>query len=137
MKTSTVVVKHTYNASQEKIFNLWTTPEGMTLFMDAGNSGGGPVNVKEAKIDLRVGGKFSLLMSGTLPHHGEYKEIKPFSKIVFTWNSKVSDNTLVTIEFKPIGDKTECILTHELLEEKWAQAHHGGWTQILNNLANV
>ncbi len=102
-------------------------------------------------IDLRVGGRWSNEMidvdgvgkgennrnaPGTCNmHEGEYLEIKPPERLVFTWNTKFVQNTRVTIELKDLGDKTELTLTHELLEsDEQRQAHAAGWKMCLDNL---
>ena len=130
-----VIVKHIYQAKQETLFKFWTTPEFMQKFFDADCKEQRNVVVKNVNVDLRVGGKHTVLMGGKgHPHSGEYKEIIPYSKIVFTWSSPVVKDTLVTVEFKAIGDKTECTLTHELLPSEWIEAHTGGWNQIFKHL---
>jgi uncharacterized protein YndB with AHSA1/START domain len=94
-------------------------------------------------VDLRVGGKYEqeMIVGGdvgtcshgheageVLLHHGEYLEIKPPEKLVFTWNSHIVENTRVTIDLKDMGDSTEIWLTHELLPtEEAKQGHEGGW----------
>ena len=68
------------------------------------------------------------------PHHGEYLEIVPPERLVFTWISESThwEPTIVTLELRDLGDKTEAILTHEgLPDEKNAADHRGGWEEIL------
>jgi uncharacterized protein YndB with AHSA1/START domain len=130
----TVTITETYNMKQEALYKAWTTPEAMKKFFDAGTADLNNVNVAELKVDLRVGGTFTMMMSGTKLHHGEYKTLTPYSKIAFTWNSPAVNNTLVTLTFTPKGDKTECTLTHELLPQEWVEGHTKGWTQIFKHL---
>lgn len=71
---------------------------------------------------------------------GEYLEIEPSRKIVFTWTNNFpefpADNTLVTVQFKDLGGKTELTLTHSrFLSEKSVEAHSFGWTATLEKLA--
>lgn len=104
--------------------------------------------------DCRVGGRFENTMvvtpsakggnacgapseTNTYIHTGEYLEIVPPEKIVFTWNSHVVTNTRVTVELRDLGDSTELTLTHELLEtEELRKTHTGGWDGCLLNLEN-
>lgn len=100
--------------------------------------------------DLRVGGKYKneMYMVGTSgcggesagdgtpnTHTGEYLEIVPPEKIVFTWNSPIVKNSRVTVELKDLGDSTEVWITHDQLEtEELRKQHNGGWDACLSNL---
>jgi uncharacterized protein YndB with AHSA1/START domain len=73
----------------------------------------------------------------TYNHVGEYKEIIPPRKIVFTWNSEMVKDTLLTIELEEVNGYTELTLTHDLFlsaEEK--ERHHQGWEGCLQNLGH-
>ena len=41
----------------------------------------------------------------------------------------------MTVEFLASGDSTEIVLTHERLPSDALAGHTGGWTDILNGLA--
>jgi uncharacterized protein YndB with AHSA1/START domain len=154
MKTSpkektipSVVRKKIIPAKRSEVFDAWTKPEIMQeWFKPAANW------AAEAEIDLRVGGGWSNDMidvdgagkgdgktnaPGTCNHHtGEYLEIKPPERIVFTWNTTFVQNTRVTVELRDLGGSTELTLTHELLDtEDQRKAHAQGWTTCLDNLA--
>lgn len=44
--------------------------------------------------------------------------------------------TLVTVEFRDLGGRTEVVLTHEMLpSEKSRDEHHKGWNGCLDRLA--
>lgn len=132
-----VTITETFNMKQEALYKMWVTKEGMTKFFDASAADNSKVSVGDLKVDLKVGGKWSFIMGKGGLHHGVYKELTPFSKIVFSWDSAHVSNTQVTITFKSKGDKTECTLTHELLPEEWVDAHNKGWTQIFKLLHTV
>ncbi len=66
---------------------------------------------------------------------GEYREIIPNRKIVFTWNTTQVQDTVVTVEFTPVEDGTELMLTHELFPDVDSrQQHTEGWEGCLANL---
>lgn len=129
------------------MFDAWTKPEIMQQWFIPAN--GSAVT----KNDLRVGGRYehemiqngSSLCDGTenkpgtrYPHHGEYLEIKPPEKLVFTWNTNLVKDTRVTVEFRDLGESTELTLTHEFFpSEELRAGHDGGWTTCLNNLADL
>ncbi|MBX9942075.1 MAG: SRPBCC domain-containing protein [Candidatus Obscuribacterales bacterium] len=73
---------------------------------------------------------------------GEYLEIEPDKKLVFTWTNNFpefpADNTLVTIEFKDLGGKTELTLTHSrFMSAKSVEGHSYGWSAALEKLDNL
>jgi len=105
----------------------------------------------ETTAELRPGGKYEHVMivgqteeccsngkytpGQRLPHYGEYIEIKPPERLVFTWNSHAVQDSRVTIDLRDLGDSTELWLTHELLPtESLRQGHSEGWTKALEKL---
>ena len=89
-----------------------------------------------------VGGGYTLKMhakSGdTYTHVGEYKEITPPDKLVFTWNSDFVQNTVVTVTFVESGSGTEVTVSHDLLpNDEMRQDHRKGWTGCLNRLESI
>ena len=71
-------------------------------------------------------------------HVGEYKEISPPDKLVFTWNSDFVQNTVVTLTLSDSDGGTEVTISHELLPEgEMAENHRGGWTGCLNRLETI
>jgi uncharacterized protein YndB with AHSA1/START domain len=141
-----VVVKKVIPAKREKVFEAWTKPDIMQKWFFPGTW------TAVAKNELRVGGKFIVEMiddgsgfgedlpgkSGEgYPHTGEYVEINPPEKLVFTWNSHLVKNSRVTVELRELGQVTELLLTHEFLEtEELRKAHNQGWNGCLVNLEN-
>ena len=123
-------------ATPEEVFDAWTDPAMMRQFMAPGN-----VQRTRVKADVRVGGEFEIVMEKPdkeIDHHGKYIEIDRPRKLVFTWRSVNTANrdTLVTLYFTPEGDDTRILLVHEQLpDEKAKQGHTGGWSGILDKLA--
>ena len=132
--TRTVVVRRLISAPREEVYSLWTDASRMPEWILDGGS---------AKLDLRVGGKYHLDMhykGKSYPHEGEYLEIVPPSKLVFTWISEGTGwkPTIVTVELHERGAKTEVVLTHEgLQDEPSAISHEQGWTEILDWLERL
>jgi uncharacterized protein YndB with AHSA1/START domain len=134
--TGKLVVRKMIPASREEVFDSWTDPHSMAVWMCPGNT----VRA-EAELDVRVGGKFRILMKGDceeFDHTGVYRVIERPSKLAFTWISRATANqeTLVTIELFTRGKQTELVLTHEGLPSADAISRHGGgWTSIVEKLA--
>jgi uncharacterized protein YndB with AHSA1/START domain len=120
-------------APPEEVFAAWTDPDRAKQWMS-------PVGSATLTLDLRVGGRFRLVMAGEgmeIDHEGEYRAIEPPRLLQFTWRSRFTGDrdTLVTVRFEPHGDgQTEVLLTHEGLTEDEAASHSGGWDQILERL---
>ncbi len=145
--TPALVLRRVIHAKRDRVFAAWSDPEKMSQWFIGGP--GTPVVTN----DFRVGGKFENRMNiipvgehkgcqtttgpATHVHTGEYLEIIPEEKLVFTWNSPSVTNTRVTIELRDLGDSTELTLTHELIEtESLREGHTEGWNVCLTNLSS-
>jgi uncharacterized protein YndB with AHSA1/START domain len=127
-----VVVRRTIAASAEDLFDAWLDPEALVQWMRPGT-----IIRTEARNDARVGGEYEILMhaeSGVIPHRGVYRVIDRPRKLVFTWNSKFAENTLVTVDFLKRDARTEIVITHEQLPEAELGSHTRGWTSALERL---
>lgn len=129
------------------MFEAWTDPALLSRWLI--QKGGSATT----SLDLRVGGKYkhdmikvqgqSACTSDTapgepLPHEGEYLEVVPPEKLVFTWNTPSVKNTRVTVELRDLGDSTELWLTHELLPtEEDRSSHTAGWNACLSQLEEL
>jgi uncharacterized protein YndB with AHSA1/START domain len=130
----TLVIDRVFNAPPDRVFAAWTDTAQLAEWY-------GPEGMK-AEIfanDLTVGGQYSLVMKsaeGEYHLSGEYEEIDPPRKLVFTWKWKTSDETTrVTIELRPEGDGTHLRLTHTgFAEAEQASSHNQGWSSSLNDL---
>jgi glutathione S-transferase len=110
---------------------LWSAPEGMDL---------------EAEVDLRVGGRYRLLMKGSdggvFTAVGVYREIDSPNRLSYTWKWEEPGNdhydTLVTVEFHDRDGGTEVVLMHELFPDaEIAAKHDEGWASCLNRLEKL
>ena len=123
-----VVVRRMLPARRELVYELWTDPKRMPKWILDGGT---------ATLDVRVGGKYHMDMhyqGKSYPHEGEYLEVKPPARLVFTWASDATNwlPTIVTVEFRAVGGQTELTLTHEgLPDAENAASHKGGWEEIL------
>src|ERR1700730_1430991 len=133
----TLVVRRLIPATCEEVFAAWIDPASVAEWMCPGN-----VRSATAELDVRVGGKLHIVMKGDgeeYDHTGEYCVVQPPAKLVFTWISKGTDlqPTLVTVELMELGQWCELVLTHEkFVKPEAVQKHKGGWTSIVEKLAN-
>ena len=132
-QTGALVVERVLPAAPDDVFDAWTTPSRMAAWMT-------PVGAAEAEVDLRVGGSFRVvMMEAGLDHTGEYLEIDPPRRLVFTWVSSFTgtEPSVVTVEMHPHDDGTRLVLTHERLPEEVIDGHRDGWGAMIGRLAGI
>ena len=138
---TTLRLTRIFAAPREKVFRAWTDLEELKKWW-------GPVGYSTpiAEVDLRVGGKYRLGMR-KLPNgdifylSGTYREVRTPEKLVYTWRWESEPEigeTLVTVEFRDLGNSTEVVVTHELFPtEKARDDHDKGWNSCLDRLAPI
>jgi uncharacterized protein YndB with AHSA1/START domain len=95
----------------------------------------------EAELDPRAGGVYRVLVQGKHPGVGEFVEVVPYSKVVFTFGWDEPDHpiparsTEVEITLHPDGDKTRVRLVHRGLPDDAVSDHTSGWGHYLDRLA--
>jgi uncharacterized protein YndB with AHSA1/START domain len=108
----------------------WSAPHGYTIPKGEGN--------------LNVGGKWRCCMRA--PDGGEhwlggtYREIVPRQRLVMThaWeeNGKPGPETLVTVRFEAVGDRTKVTLEQSgFASDASRDGHRGGWSECFDLLA--
>ena len=94
----------------------------------------------EAEIDPRPGGIYRVLVRGEFPSSGEYVEVVPLEKVVFTFGWEQAGNpitpgsTTVEITLHPEGAKTRVQLVHRGLPDDATAEHGDGWAHYLGRL---
>ena len=99
-----------------------------------------PVGHAKAEVEPWVGGRLRVTMIGDgtqIEHTGEYRELDPPRRLVFTWQSPYTgpEPSVVTVELVPDRDGTELTLVHAFLPTGTGASHQGGWNTILDRLA--
>ncbi len=134
MTDLTLTVSRTINATAQRIFEAWLDPAMMTKFMVPRAD----MQVREARCDPKVGGRFYVMMVGDkdYPHEGYYKEITPHSRLVFTWEAPWSaPDTTVTIDLTPVAGGTKVELTQiRFMSPEGRDGNAQGWAGMLVNL---
>lgn len=130
------VARRRMPAPREVVFEAWIDPEGIREWMCPGDA-----TSAEARLDVRVGGSFRIVMKGKerdYVHVGTYQVVEPPAKLVFTWAApeKPDEITLVTVEIFDHGEESELVLTHERFSKSdVAQRYENGWGTIAEKFA--
>ena len=144
MSDATLVITKIVNASAEDVFDAWTDP----LQIAAWYGPEGFINDVH-EFEAREGGEYRLTMNspdGRMHElRGTFKTIQKPTKLVFTWvwvngmgESGDDAETLVTVELKPLGTKTEMTMTHSgFVSEKSRDSHGKGWSSSFTKLEKI
>ncbi len=132
-------IKRLIKAPRDRVYAAWTDPAQLKQWF-------GPENVQTHDLvaDARVGGEFRWDLVNSegeeMTIHGEFRELQPDKKIVFTWqwdDDEVWENhiSVVTVELSDRDGGTELRLIHEQLpNEQSRDGHNGGWNSALDKL---
>ncbi len=137
----TLVMVHTFDASPTRVFAAWTDPAQFAEWF-------GPHGMESThcRFDLRVGGAWELAGVGWGARRaisGRYVAIDPPRLLSFTWAWHASGSlddpreheTTVTLQFKPVGRRTEMTLTQSRFRDSTgADNHRWGWTGSFEKL---
>ena len=134
-----LTVSRTIAAAREQVFKAWLSPEMLAKFMRPGEG----MHVPRAETDPVKGGRLCQVMAigeREIPQAGADREVDPYSRLAFTWESPFSvDDSVVTIDFDEIDSgSTRVTLRHvKFASEEARNNHEGGWTRILETLSTV
>jgi uncharacterized protein YndB with AHSA1/START domain len=126
-----VEVRRHLEASPEDVFAFLTEAERYTTWMG-----------RSAELDPRPGGIYRVQFDDRTIALGEYVEVEPFRRLVFTWGW-VGDplvppgTTTVEITLEPEGDGTSLTVRHSDLPDDAVATHVDGWELYLGRLASL
>jgi uncharacterized protein YndB with AHSA1/START domain len=133
-------VERTFRARIDAVFAVWTSPEMLRRWYAPGADWDTPL----AELDPRVGGRLRVAMRDAAGNvsagGGEYLEIDPPRRLVFTWTwdrREAGEGTqLVEIDFIDNGDGTTTVVlvNRGLRDEEAREGHRDGWDASFDNL---
>jgi uncharacterized protein YndB with AHSA1/START domain len=131
-----ISIRRVLNAPCRQVFEAWTRPALMARWFFAGQGW-----TTKVSADVRVGGRYELTMrdanGAEHAQFGEYREIVPVTRLVFTWSCPALAvvDSVVTVKLVDLGARTELELTHVLPPDpKIRRSHEEGWAGCLGNL---
>ena len=136
-------IERTFSAPARAVFEAWTSAEALRRWYPPGADWDTPV----AEVDLHVGGQLRVVMRSPDGEEfgggGEFREIAPSTRLVFTWAWDRSDVAagaqLVEVDFIEHPDRTTTVvLTNRgLRDEASRKSHREGWEGSFDNLERV
>src|SRR4029079_11226368 len=132
-------IRRVIMAPRRRVYAAWTDPVQLREWF-------GPENVQTRNIvaETRVGGKFRWELTNCdgeeMTMRGEYRELQPGKKIVFTWQWEDDEDWERqdrggTMELSDCDAGTEVRLRHEQLpSEESRDSHTEGWKSVLDKL---
>ncbi len=135
-------IKRFIKASTDRVYAAWTDPAQLRKWF-------GPENVttRDLIADVQVEGQFRWDCTdpegNEVTISGEYRELQPGKKIVFTWRLEEDEDwknhsSIVTVELFDREGGTELRLSHEKLPNEASRDNHKqGWNSVLDKLEKV
>ena len=125
-----ITVTNTINASIEKVWEFWTTPEHITKWNNASPNWHTPY----AENDLVVGKRFKSTMAAkdgsiSFDFEGTYTKIEKHSTIVYV----LDDNRKVQISFEKTENGIKIIESFDPENQNTEELQKNGWQAILDN----
>jgi len=117
-------------APPETVFRFFTEPELMLRWKGIA-----------ATLDPQPGGTYRVDINGRDVARGEYVEVTPPSRVVFTWGWEGEDRAVapgastIEVTLTPDGEGTIVRLAHRDLPHDAREPHARGWSHFLDRLA--
>jgi uncharacterized protein YndB with AHSA1/START domain len=134
VRMTAVELTRTFKAAPETVWRAFTDSVALAgWFWPARLS-------PRAETDVRVGGRYriatAIARTASSSISGEYLEVQPPERLVFTWCWQGDDATSrVTVELADGDEGTEMSLRHdELVDEEDSEARDRGWRDSLDRL---
>ena len=143
-----LVLRRTIDASPERIWKAWMTPELLQQWFAPR-----PWTISDVVVDPRPGGAFNFVMHGPegerFPNSGIYLEIVENRRIISTdalttdWKPAGAPFMVARIDLEPTGDgrtrykATASHWTEEAMKQHEQMGFHEGWGQVADQLNQI
>ncbi|MBX9472258.1 SRPBCC family protein [Microcella sp.] len=141
VSTEEFTITRTFDAPRELVWRAWTDEGELAQWLHPFG-----VTTDSVSFDVRVGGRYRYTMTNTetgdtYPTGGEYVEVEPFDRLVFSWGepeASVDDAPRITLTFIEQGDQTELVFHLRGFEGKPGDGFvYDGWDEAMTNMARL
>lgn len=133
-------LKRFFPVAPAKVWRAWTDPQALGQWFRPNASFSVPV----AEADVRVGGRFRVLMVNAQGEefdlHGIYLEVISERRLVMTWGwrNQSAHESLVTVTLLPARDGTQLELRHDQYRDfENEPTHEQGWNGAFDKLERL
>ena len=107
-----VVVTRTFDAPARLVFEAWTKPELFEQWWVPRSMG---MTLRSCELDVRTGGKYRLLFgddpANPMAFFGEYLDVVPNQRLVWTNEESGADGSVTTVTFKEKDGRTMLVMS--------------------------
>jgi uncharacterized protein YndB with AHSA1/START domain len=126
-----ITVEQFVDAPPSTVYRFLTESEKWTIWQG-----------ESTTVNPFAGGRFSMVMRDGATAEGEFVELIPNSKVVFTWGwidhpEVPPGSTTVEIVLHQEENGTRVVLTHRSLPDSESELHRSGWRHYLPRLADA
>jgi uncharacterized protein YndB with AHSA1/START domain len=131
-------ITRVFDAPPELLWRAWTEDAEVAQWLHPFGVSAGSVS-----FDVRVGGRYRYTMTNDatgeeFPTGGEYIEVTPFDRLVFTWgdpDGPVAGAPVITLSFTQRGTSTELVFHLRGIAGKPGDGFvYDGWVEAFTNL---
>lgn len=136
--TETLRVQHRFNASPERVYDAFVTPEVAGKFLFATPQG----RMVRVEMDPTLGGKFVFVNrreGEDVEHVGKFLELVRPHHLLFEFQVPQFSPiwTRVNVDIVGEGDGCEVVLIHQGVPPEAAERSAAGWQKVLEALAQL
>lgn len=133
-------LKRELDATPEQIWHAWTDADAASAWW---HPRGVSTPRETVSIDARIGGRYTYTMvndstGDEFPTAGEYRDVVPLEKLVFTWgrpDGNIDDSPIVTVTIEPLGELTRLRFDLRGVDGMRGDADiYDGWDSALDSL---
>ena len=107
-----VVVTRTFDAPARLVFEAWTKPELFEQWWVPRSMG---MTLRSCELDVRAGGKYRLVFgddpANPMAFFGEYLDVVPNQRLVWTNEESGADGSVTTVTFKEKDGRTMLVMS--------------------------
>ena len=136
-----VLVQKDFKVSVDRLYNAWINPEDLKQWWHPMDN-----QLVDVRNDVQPGGEVRYVFEtkdgkDAFTISGNYSEVKPKEKLVYTWNWKFLNESLhdseflLTVEFSGTGEESSISVRQQnTIDDETVQPHHESWEKGLNDL---